>query len=115
MQFYWFLLGTLALWRVSHLLSFEDGPWRTLERMRQRLGRGVLRSLFDCFYCLTLWVAVPFAFALGETSKARLLLWPALSGAAILLQRITSREQRASDNSVVTYYEDEEERNDVLR
>jgi hypothetical protein len=43
----------------------------------------------DCFYCLSLWVAVPFSYWLGTTWPKRAVLWLALSGGAILLERIT--------------------------
>ncbi len=116
MNFYSFLLAALAVWRITHLLHTEDGPWEVLERMRRRLGRGMLRSLFDCFYCLSLWVALAFVFAFGENWQIRLLLWPALSAAAILLDRITNRELPAnSTQAFVAYYEDKEKPNDVLR
>ena len=116
MNFYSFLLGALAVWRVTHLLNVEDGPWDVLERMRRRLGPGMLRSLFDCFYCLSLWVALAVVFAFGETWQTRLLLCPALSAAAILLERITNREQPANAaQSFVAYYEDRENQSDVLR
>jgi hypothetical protein len=115
-NFYSFLLGVLAVWRVTHLLHTEDGPWEILERMRRRLGQGMLRGLFDCFYCLSLWVALAFVFAFGENWQIRLLLWPALSAAAILLERITNREQPANAaQAFVAYYEDKEKQNDVLR
>lgn len=109
-----FLLGSLAVWRITHLLGIEDGPGEILERMRRRLGRGLLRGLFDCFYCLSLWVAFAFVFAFGETWQTRLLLWPALSAAAILLERVTTRGQRAA-RGLVAYYEDEERGANVLR
>jgi hypothetical protein len=46
-------------------------------------------SPFDCFYCLSMWIAAAFAAAAGSSWSERLLLWPALSGAAILLERAT--------------------------
>jgi hypothetical protein len=88
---FWFLVGSLAVFRVTHLLAAEDGPWQLLLRLRLWLGAGVLGALLDCFYCLSLWVAAPFAWALGHTWPERLMLWPALSGAAILLQRASAR------------------------
>ena len=29
-----FILCTLALWRVTHLLAAEDGPWDLIARLR---------------------------------------------------------------------------------
>ena len=112
MSFYWLLVGTLVVWRITHLLSLEDGPWKLMSRLRDRLGQGFFGSLIDCFYCLSVWVAFPFALLIGENWKARLLLWPALSGGAILLERATETETQPTP---VYYHEDQEEQKDVLR
>jgi len=91
-RYYAFTLGALAVWRVTHLLNAEDGPGRLLAGLRTRAGCGFWGELLDCFYCLSLWLAAPFAWFLGEAWSEKLLLWPALSGAAILLERATSRQ-----------------------
>jgi hypothetical protein len=93
MRFYWLTLGVLAVWRVTHLLQAEDGPWNLIVRLRKFAGNGFLGQLLDCFYCLSLWIAAPFAWFLGQGAMERLLLWPALSGAAILLERITNTQK----------------------
>jgi hypothetical protein len=89
MAFYWFLLGSLAVWRIAHLLRAEDGPWRLSVRLRRRAGTGLWGDLLDCFYCLSLWVSAPVALWLGGSWGERLLLWPALSAAAIAFERLT--------------------------
>jgi hypothetical protein len=61
-------------------------------RLRKLAGDGLGGQLLDCFYCLSLWIAAPFAWFLGQGKRERLLLWLALSGAAILLERITNLE-----------------------
>lgn len=89
---YRLVLGVLVTWRVTHLLHAEDGPWRILVRLRGALVRSdMLRQLAECFYCLSLWVAAPAAYLLGETWTERLLLVPALSAAAILLERLSQQ------------------------
>ena len=72
MRFYWLVVGILAVWRITHMLSAEDGPWNLVVWMRRKAGSGFLGSLLDCFYCLSLWIAVPFALLIGETYKERL-------------------------------------------
>jgi hypothetical protein len=47
----------------------------------------------DCFYCLSVWMATPVAILIGETALERVLLIPALSGTAILLERATNRDK----------------------
>ncbi len=82
-----FLIAVLAVWRLSHLLAREDGPWGLVAGLRERLGEGFWGQLLDCFQCLSLWLAVPFAFFVGGTWPERLVAWLALSGGAILLQQ----------------------------
>jgi hypothetical protein len=112
MQFYWLCLGILCVWRVTHLLNSENGPWDVLLRVRRLAGAGFWASLVDCFYCLSLWVAAPFALLVGVGWKERLLLWPALSGGAIVLERLTWRERVVPPAS---YFEDEDKKDVLLR
>jgi hypothetical protein len=97
-------IGILGVWRVSHLLHAENGPWNAVELFRKLVGAGFWGGLFGCFYCLSLWVAVPFALLLSGETKQRLLLWPALSAGAILIERLSSRETEPP----AAYFEDEE-------
>ncbi|HEX2162352.1 MAG TPA: hypothetical protein VHM02_00230 [Thermoanaerobaculia bacterium] len=90
-RFYWLVLATLCVWRLTFLLSVEEGPWRLAGRLRRAAGDGFWGRLLDCFYCLSLWIAVPFAVVVGRNTGERLLLWPALSAGAILLLRATDR------------------------
>jgi hypothetical protein len=90
MWFYWLTLGGLAVWRLTHLLQAEDGPWDLIVRLRTVSGTGFWGRLLGCFYCLSLWIAAPFAWFLGQGVKERFLLWLAFSGAAILLERKTT-------------------------
>jgi len=89
------------------LLNKEDGPWNLFFRLRKRVGDGFWGQLLDCFLCLSVWIAAPLALLIGESWKERLLLWPALSAAVILLERLTQREQR--EPPAVYFEEDDEE------
>ena len=96
--------GVLAVWRITHLLALEDGPFDAVLRLRRALGDGTLGHLMDCFYCLSLWVGLAVAVgidALGATHSAgaTLLMWPALSGGALLLQRATQHADAALPTS----------------
>jgi cyanate permease len=85
MDLFWFTIATLGVWRITHLIANEDGPFQLVARLRKVAGTGFWGSLMDCFYCLSVWIAAPFSLALAESWSKRLLLWPALSGAAILI------------------------------
>jgi hypothetical protein len=84
------VLASLATWRVTHLLSDEDGPWDVVVRVRARAGAGELGRLLDCFYCLSFWVAAPATVAVARRPREAPVAWLALSGAACLLERTTS-------------------------
>lgn len=83
-----FVLGLLATWRVTHLLAHEDGPWDIVVRLRGALGGGFSGRLLDCFHCLSVVIAVPFAFAVARDPAEWVLTWLGLSGAACLLERL---------------------------
>jgi hypothetical protein len=87
-----FVIAALAAWRVTHLLAAEDGPADVIVRARARLGDGVIGRLFDCFYCLSLWVAAPMVFIVCRDPMERLVTWIALSGAACLFERFTEHD-----------------------
>jgi hypothetical protein len=102
-RFYFLAIATLAAWRVTHLLSAEDGPWDLMVRLRRVAGEGFFGKLLDCFYCLSLWVAAPLALMAESNWSDRVLLWLAISAGAILLERATSRKPEP------TYFEDKEQ------
>jgi len=87
-----FILSVLAVWRVSHLLSQEDGPFNLVFKLRQALGDGFWGSLLDCFYCVSFWVALPFSLLLSEQWLTRGVVWLALSGGAGVLFALTNRK-----------------------
>jgi hypothetical protein len=105
------ILGALCVWRITHLLSQEAGPGAVLEKLRRIAGAGFWGQLLACFYCLSLWVAVPFALLFARGWKECALIWPALSAAAILLERITAGRQAVAPG----YYVEEREEEHVLR
>src|SRR5262245_22248136 len=90
---FWFVVAVLGVWRVTHLLAAEDGPFDAIARVRARAGSGFAGRLLDCFQCLSLWVAAPFAAAFSARWDERAALWLALSGAACLLERVSSRPE----------------------
>ncbi|MDA0165711.1 DUF1360 domain-containing protein [Solirubrobacter ginsenosidimutans] len=85
-----FVLAALATWRVTHLLSEEDGPGDVVVRARARLGDSPAGALMDCFACMSVWVAAPLARTVAPRGADAALAWLALSGAACLLERIAA-------------------------
>jgi hypothetical protein len=85
-RWFGFLLGVLAVWRLTHLLHVEHGPLGMIQALRglaARLGAG---ETFRCFYCLSLWCAAPAALLLAAPWTERVFTWLALSAGSILLE-----------------------------
>jgi hypothetical protein len=51
----------------------------------------------DCFYCLSIWVACPFAFAIAPRRREVAVWCLALSGAACLLERVLPGTEGVED------------------
>ncbi len=81
------VLAVLATWRIVHLLTAEDGPAGVVAAVRNRLGRSIAGGAMDCFGCMSLWVALPFAFYVTDRPLDLPFAWLALSGGAFLLER----------------------------
>jgi hypothetical protein len=86
-----FVIAALAVWRVTHLLAAEDGPWDLILRCRRALGDTIWGRMLDCFNCLSLWIAVPFTFFVVSGAADRFVAWLAMSGAACLANRVADR------------------------
>ena len=99
------VLAVLAVWRITHLFSKEDGPFDIIFAIRKKAGAGFFGSLLDCFYCTSVWVALPFGCWLGNHWTEKLLYWLALSGAACLLEQATGKNDDNRHNTT-DYTED---------
>ena len=106
---YRLLLGVLCVWRITHLFQAEDGPWDVIVRLRRAAGDSFVGRLMDCFYCLSLWVSIPLAWAIGRTAAERVLMWIAFSGGAILAERSTSRSTEATPSAIEVQFEADHE------
>jgi hypothetical protein len=99
------ILSVPAIWRITHLLGKEDGPFNIIFLMRKKAGAGFFGSLLDCFYCLSIWTALPFGIWLGNNWLEKILLWWALSGAACLLEQFSTSFGKSGTNRP-DYHED---------
>jgi Protein of unknown function (DUF1360) len=106
MNYFYFILSVLAIWRLTHLFSKEDGPFDIIYRFRKQLGQGFFGSLLDCFYCLSIWIALPFGIWLGNSWQEKLLYWLALSGAACLAEQATANFIKNKSPDKPDYHED---------
>lgn len=83
-----FCVASLATWRLAHLLHAEDGPWRCVARLRQALNARQF-GVLECFFCASVWTALPTALLVSTRRRQFLIAWPALSAAAVLIERAT--------------------------
>ena len=70
---------------------------------RKKAGAGFFGSLLDCFYCLSIWIALPFGHLARNKLVEKILVWLALSGAACLLEQATTKNNQPPK---IDYYED---------
>jgi len=116
-----FALAVLATWRISRLVAKEDGPFDLVLRARARAGTSVLGRLMDCPYCLSVWVALPFAGWLtrrvGLPAADAVPVWLAISGGACLLEQATSGGPQPAGVEVIEQPPESQPRSsdDVLR
>jgi hypothetical protein len=96
----------MAVWRISYMLVWEDGPFDILEKFRRKIGigydtegeRGVysgpllrttVAKLFLCVYCMSVWWAFGFTilYYIQPFLAVALAVPFALSTGAILVNR----------------------------
>ena len=94
MSIFLFVIIALACWRITHLFAKEDGPFNIIYIIRKKAGAGFFGSLLDCFYCISVWGALPFGLWQGNNWWEKLLYWWAFSGAASLLEQGTFNKNK---------------------
>lgn len=101
-------LSILGVWRITHLFSKEDGPFDLIYAIRKKAGAGFFASLLDCFYCTSVWAALPFGLWIGVSWPEKFLCWTAISGAACLLEQATTSKKtdRYDTHDTPDYKED---------
>jgi len=85
-----FIIAVLAVWRVSIIITADEGPFGMFEAIRGRidpnqtswLGRGV-----RCVGCVSVWVSLLAALILHSS----LIEWFGLAGGALLVHRIVMK------------------------
>ena len=106
------IVVVFVVWRITHMLVAEDGPGFVFARLRAAVSGSALGPVFQCFYCLSIWVAALLVWVVdAKTLLERALLWLGLSGAACLLERIGP----ASAPPTVFYEGTREDAHELLR
>jgi hypothetical protein len=83
-----FVLAGLAVWRMSHVIADERGPFRIAELVRNsNLGK-VIGAGLDCFSCVGVWMSACFSVFVVPVDWSLAVVVPALSGFSILLEQV---------------------------
>lgn len=85
------LIIILFVWRLTHLISQEDGPFNIIFNVRKFVGDGFFGKLMDCFYCLSIWISLIPAIYFGDNLLQKIILCFAFSGGAIILEKLTNK------------------------
>lgn len=88
------ILVTLGVFRLSYMVSNEDGPGDIFSKLREWVGQSnwVGRGL-NCFLCVSFWVSSFGAFFLyPDDSKMFFTSWFAIAGLCLIIhKRLTQR------------------------
>lgn len=87
-----YVILTIVIWRLTHLISAEDGPFDLIIKIRKLAGNTFFGKLMDCFYCLSIWIGLIMAWYAGDGVEEIIILCFYYSGASILLEKITNKE-----------------------
>jgi hypothetical protein len=80
------IILSLATWRLSYLIVYEDAPFHALEKLREWNDLG---GLLRCIYCVSIWVAVGLCWLTDNLTLVNVL---AVSGLAVMWWRYTGGE-----------------------
>jgi Protein of unknown function (DUF1360) len=86
-----YLVLVIVTWRLTHLISAEDGPFDLIIKIRKLAGNSFFGKLMDCFYCLSIWMGLLAAFYVSRGAIEIIILCLYYSGASILLEKITNK------------------------
>jgi hypothetical protein len=95
------VIAALAVWRVSHMLVYESGPWSIFETLRYRVGAtwdvcseqrsSTVTNVFCCTRCISVWVSAVVVALMFHSVGFILVMVFAVSGLSVFVQRITER------------------------
>lgn len=87
-----FALAALAVYRLSRMISDEEGPFavftwlRGLTKPDTWIGRGM-----ECIMCVSVWIALPVMVMITVLGYADVWIWPltwlALSAVTVIIRR----------------------------
>lgn len=86
-EFVWLLLTVLAVWRLTALVAYEDGPFGVFTAVRRGLVRIGLGRLVGCFYCLSIWISCSALLVFPVRLETPLVIL-GVAGAVAIIERM---------------------------
>jgi hypothetical protein len=86
-----YFIIVVVVWRITHLISAEDGPFEVIIKFRKLLGNSIFGKLMDCFYCLSVWIGLLCSFVAAGNPKEIIILTLYYSGGAILIEKFSNK------------------------
>ena len=86
-----YAIAVIIVWRLTHLISSEDGPFDLIIKLRKLAGNTFFGKLMDCFYCLSVWIGLLCALYVTSKLDEIIILTLFYSGASILLEKLTNK------------------------
>lgn len=81
------LLASLAVYRLSRMISDEEGPFALFTKLRSLAPQGTwVQRGVECILCLSFWVALPAALYIDWTWTWPL-TWLALSAVTVIIRK----------------------------
>lgn len=86
-----YLVIVIVVWRLTHLITTEDGPFDLIIKLRKGVGNSFLGKLMDCFYCLSIWIGLAFAIYSEKNVEMIIIFTLYYSGSSILIEKLTNK------------------------
>lgn len=84
-----FVVALLGVYRLSHMIAMEDGPFDVFALARDSVGQAswVGRGL-HCPLCISFWLSLPMSWVIVPDVDALAFTWLGLAGACLMLHRL---------------------------
>lgn len=87
---FYFILSCLAVFRITYMIINENGPYNIFGKLSyyiksKRYKDGGIVQLFTCFYCLSIYISIPFSILLSNSILEFILYTLSLSTVSIFL------------------------------
>lgn len=95
----WLLLTVLAVWRLTALVAYEDGPFGVFMAVRRGLVRIGLGRLVGCFYCLSIWTSCGALLVFPVRLETPLVILGVAGAVAIIERALTGSPTTGTDGA----------------